>query len=233
MNELEKSFSFGGGTTHRLTCKNAATHFVENVLSKNLESENVWFPEHEIKLGINPEGPNLSEQKLNDFADNNPNDKGIIKHWYSNLRGAECERIFLEYLKRTPASVRFSLFHGFKREMFLSFTTNAPTHNLNKEYDFILILPEYKLIIFFEVKASSKENEKWEEQMKKAEEQLKKAETFFEELLVYVGEDMNTTKWTFLPVGVYPNVSQKVCVIEFISIFNFQRLFYNLFIIRF
>jgi len=230
MNELKKSFSFGGGTTHRLTCKNAATHFVENVLSKNLESENVWFPEHEIKLGINPEGPNLSEQKLNDFADNNPNDKGDIKTWFSNLRGAECERIFLmEYLKRTPASVRFSLFHGFKKEMFLSFTTNARTRNLNKEYDFILILPEYKLIIFFEVKASPKMNNKWQKEMKKAE-------TFFKELLVYVGEDINTTEWSFLPVGVYPNVSQssqKVCVIEFISIFNFQRLFYNLFIIRF
>ena len=227
MNELEKSFSFGGGTTLSLTCKEGATHFVENVLSKNLESENVWFPEHEINFGTNPEGPNLSEQELKDFADNNPNDKDDINSWYNNLRGAECERRFLmEYLKRTPASVRFSLFHGFKREMFLSFTTNAPTHNLNQEYDFILILPEYKLIIFFEVKASSKKNDKWEKQMEKAE-------TFFEELLVYVGEDMNTTKWTFLPVGVYPNVSQKVCVIEFISIFNFQRLFYNLFIIRF
>jgi len=113
------------------------------------------------------------------------------------------ERLVWDYLMRTPESVRSALFYGFKREMFLRFTTNAPTYNVNQEYDFILILPEYKLMLFLEVKADPKGNSKWEKQ-------LIKANDLFKELLEYVGEDTNTTEWTFLPVGVYPNVSQQV-----------------------
>ena len=205
MNKLKKYFSFGGGETIELTCLEAADRFVKNVLSKNLESENVQFPEHRIRLGTNPEGPNLLEQELELIADNmtNPIDKGNLKHWISNRRGAVCEKLVWDYLMRTPESVRSSLFYGFKREMFLRFTTNAPTYNVNQEYDFILILPEYKLMVFMEVKADHRGNSKWQTQMMKAND-------LFKELLEYVGEDTNTTEWTFLPVGVYPYVSQQV-----------------------
>jgi len=205
MNELKKYFSFGGGETLELTCSEAADRFVKNVLSKNLESENVRFPAHIIRLGTNPEGPNLLEQELEDIADKKTDsqEKGNLKQWIGNRRGAVYERLVWDYLMRTPESVRSALFYGFKREMFLRFTTNAPTYNVNQEYDFILILPEYKLMLFLEVKADPKGNSKWEKQ-------LIKANDLFKELLEYVGEDTNTTEWTFLPVGVYPNVSQQV-----------------------
>ena len=228
MNKLKKSFSFGGGETLELTCLEAADRFVKNVLSKNLESENVRFPEHRIRLGTTPEGPKLSPQELKDMADSktDPKEKNDLNQCITNRKGAECEVLVWDYLMRTPESVRYSLFHGFKREMFLRFTTNAPTYNINQEFDFILILPEYKLMLFIEVKADPRGNSKWEKQMKKAED-------FFKEVLEYVGEDINTTEWTFLPVGVYPNVSQQVLVIQFISIFNVQRLFSNPCNIRF
>ena len=205
MNELKKYFTFGGGETRELTCLEAADRFVKNVLSKNLESENVRFPEHRIRLGTNPEGPKLSSQELEDMADNKTDlqERGNLKQLKGNIRGAECERLVWDYLMRTPESVRSSLFYGFKREMFLRFTTNDPTYNVNQEYDFILILPEYKLMVFMEVKADHRGNSKWEKQMIKAN-------NLFKELLEYVGEDTNTTEWTFLPVGVYPNVSQQV-----------------------
>ena len=222
MNELKKYFTFGGGETRELTCFKAADRFVKNVLSKNLESENVRFPEHKILLGTNPEGPKLSEQELKAMADNmtDPKDKGNLKQWIGNRRGAECERLVWDYLMRTPESVRSSLFHGFKREMFLRFTTNAPTYNIQKEYDFILILPEHKLMFFLEVKADHRGNSKsWEEQMRNAKTDL------FNELLEYVGEDTNTTEWTFLPVGVYPNVSLQVFVNECILCLTFKDYF--------
>ncbi|XP_023341983.1 uncharacterized protein LOC111711780, partial [Eurytemora carolleeae] len=206
MNELKKYFTFGGGETRELTCFKAADRFVKNDLSKNVESENVRFPEHIIRLGTTPEGPKLSPQELKAMADNmtDPKEKGNLKQWIGHRRGAECERLVWDYLMRTPESVRSSLFYGFKREMFLRFTTNDPTHNKQKEYDFILMLPEYKLMLFLEVKADPGGNSKsWEEQMRKAKNDL------FKELLEYVGEDTNTTEWTFLPVGVYPNVSQQ------------------------
>ena len=205
MNKLKKYFSFGGGETIELTCLEAADRFVKNVLSKNLESENVRFPEHRIRLGTNPEGPKLSSQELEDMADNKTDlqERGNLKQLKGNIRGAECERLVWDYLMRTPESVRSSLFYGFKREMFLRFTTNDPTYNVNQEYDFILFLPEYKLMVFMEVKADPNGNSKWEKQMIKAND-------LFKELLEYVGEDTNTTEWTFLPVGVYPNVSLQV-----------------------
>ena len=205
MNELKKYFTFGGGKTRELTCLKAADRFVKNVLSKNLESENVRFPEHIIRLGVTPEGPKLSPQELEAMADNmtDSKDKRNFNLWIGNRRGAECERLVWDYLMRTPESVRSSLFYGFKREMFLRFTTNDPTYNVNQEYDFILILPEYKLMVFMEVKADHRGNSKWEKQMIKAND-------LFKELLEYVGEDTNTTEWTFLPVGVYPNVSLQV-----------------------
>ena len=205
MNELKKYFTFGGGETIELTCFDAADRFVKTVLSKNVESENVRFPEHRIRLGTNPEGPKLSSQELEDMADNKTDlqERGNLKQLKGNIRGAECERLVWDYLMRTPESVRSSLFYGFKREMFLRFTTNDPTYNVNQEYDFILFLPEYKLMVFMEVKADHRGNSRWEKQMIKAND-------LFKELLEYVGEDTNTTEWTFLPVGVYPNVSLQV-----------------------
>ena len=94
MNTLKKIFSFGGGETLELTCLEAADRFVKNVLSKNLESENLRFPEHRIRLGTTPEGPKLLKQELEERGNQitEPGEKILYNTHLTALKGAECER---------------------------------------------------------------------------------------------------------------------------------------------
>ena len=129
MNEVKKSFSFGGGETLELTCLEAADRFVKNVLSKNLESENVWFPEHIIRLGVTPEGPKLSEEKHEERGNQitEPREKILYNTYLTALKGNECEKAVWDYIIRTPSDVRCATFMSYDNKMFLQFTGASDT----------------------------------------------------------------------------------------------------------
>ena len=134
MNKLKKSFSFGGGETLELTCLEAADRFVTNVLSKNLKSENVRFPEHRIRLGVTPEGPVLSgkerEERGNQITE--PEEKILYNTTLTELKGAECERAVWDYIISTPSDVRCATFMSFDNKMFLQYTGASDTTKIKK-----------------------------------------------------------------------------------------------------
>ena len=129
MNKLKKSFSFGGGETIELTCLEAADRFVKNVLSKKLESENVRFPEHRIRLGTKPEGPKLPKQRLEERGNQitEPGEKKLFNHYLSDVKGKECEKAVWDYIIRTPSDVRCATFMSYDNKMFLQFTGASDT----------------------------------------------------------------------------------------------------------
>ena len=134
MNKLKKSFSFVGGETLELTCLEAADRFVTNVLSKNLKSENVRFPEHRIRLGVTPEGPVLSgkerEERGNQITE--PEEKILYNTTLTELKGAECERAVWDYIISTPSDVRCATFMSFDNKMFLQYTGASDTTKIKK-----------------------------------------------------------------------------------------------------
>ena len=134
MNKLKKSFSFGGGETLELTCLEAADRFVTNVLSKNLKSENVRFPEHRIRLGVTPEGPVLSgkerEERGNQITE--PEEKILYNTTLTEFKGAECERAVWDYIISTPSDVRCATFMSYDNKMFLQFTGASATTKIKK-----------------------------------------------------------------------------------------------------
>ena len=134
MNKLKKSFSFGGGETLELTCLEAADRFVTNVLSKNLKSENVRFPEHRIRLGVTPEGPVLSgkerEERGNQITE--PEEKILYNTTLTELKGAECERAVWDYIISTPSDVRCATFMSYDNKMFLQYTGASNTTKIKK-----------------------------------------------------------------------------------------------------
>ena len=103
MNKHKTLFSFGGGETKVLTCYEASDWFVKNVLTINLEKENVRFPEEKIRFGINPEIPKHSVQELKDHGRKHLNkaDSEKFGGFIGNYEGAECERIIWDYLIKT------------------------------------------------------------------------------------------------------------------------------------
>ena len=129
MNELKKYFTFGGGETRELTCLEAADRFVKNVLSKNLESENVRFPEHIIRLGVTPEGPKLSKQELEERGNKvtDTDEKNVYNTHLTALKGNECEKAVWDYIIRTPSNVRCATFMSYDNKMFLQFTGASDT----------------------------------------------------------------------------------------------------------
>ena len=129
MNNFKKSFSFGGGDTCDLTVLAAADWFVKNVLFKNLESENVRFPEHLIRLGTTPEGPKLSKQELEERRNQikEPEERKPYNHYSTDLKGAECEGLVWDYIISTPSDVRCATFKSYDNKMFLQFTEASTT----------------------------------------------------------------------------------------------------------
>ena len=129
MNEQKKFFSFGGGETKVLTCYEASDWFVKNVLTINLEKENVRFPEEKIRFGINPEIPKLPVQDLKDHGGKHLNKADFEKFggFIGNYEGAECEEIVWDYLIKTQEEIkiRTAMFHNFDQNMFLRFTSGA------------------------------------------------------------------------------------------------------------
>ena len=125
MNKHKTLFSFGGGETKVLTCYEASDWFVKNVLTINLEKENVRFPEEKIKFGINPEIPKHEVQDLKNHGATHLNKADIEKFggFIGNYEGAECERKTWDYLVKTQEEIktRTAMFHNFDQNMFLYF----------------------------------------------------------------------------------------------------------------
>ena len=129
MNELKKSFTCGGGETLELTCLEAADRFVKKVLSKNLKSENVRFPEHIFRRGTNPEGPKLLKQELEERGNQitEPGEKILYNTHLTALKGAECERAVWDYIISSPSNIRCATFMSYDNKMFLRFTGTPDT----------------------------------------------------------------------------------------------------------
>ena len=137
MNEQKKFFSFGGGETKVLTCYEASDWFVKNVLTINLEKENVRFPEEKIRFGINPEIPKLPIQDLKDHGGKHLNKADFEKFggFIGNYEGAECEEIVWDYLIKTQEEIkiRTAMFHNFDQYMFLRFTSDADKVEISRD----------------------------------------------------------------------------------------------------
>ena len=74
----------------------------------------------------------------------------------------------------------------------------------NQEYDYILLMPEYKKIIIIEVK--SNENGSGYGDAKK---QLEKGRQFFKKVFYYFGAE----DWEYVPILAFPNSTKQVDLI--------------------
>ncbi|XP_023347146.1 uncharacterized protein LOC111715972 [Eurytemora carolleeae] len=74
---------------------------------------------------------------------------------------------------------------------------NSVHHLPNQEFDFLLILPEYRFYCHLEVKAAEKVNGS-------CIDQLERGRSFFKMVQEYLGEE-EYKDWKFIPVSVFPN----------------------------
>ena len=132
-NKEVKCFNLGGGAEKKMTCDEAATRFVEEILGKDLSTSSVRFPEEKLSIGKIPV-PLQSEEEYMEKAEEILDPKKIqaFKIYWSQYFGDKAEFKVWEYLKRIPETPPTALLHNFDLKMFLLFTAKPDDEAVSK-----------------------------------------------------------------------------------------------------
>ena len=106
--------------------------------------------------------------------------------------GSRAEHEVWTYLTQISQSTRTALLSYYNTKMFYTLF-GLPRKQPEFEFDFLLIVAEYKIVVCLEVKAGFL-----------ARVRLEEGEYFYHEVLAAIGED-EYKDWEYIPVAVFPN----------------------------
>ena len=178
----------------------AADRFAKKYLP-DLRKVSVRFPEEWLSSGSYIQFPDLPPDKL----------KILLKHIFEeqveigekdrvglfivNVTGSRAKHEVWTYLTQISQSTRTALLSNYDPKMFYTLF-GLPEKQLQREFDFLLIVAEYKIVVCLEVEASPT--------LTRFLKYLKKGEDFYHEVLAAIGED-EYKDWEYIPVAVFPN----------------------------
>ena len=193
------SFLLGGGERRDYTPLQAADWFAQQYLPPDLSTNSVRFPEEKVDFGLDIQTPLFTTDKeWNEVSKGMFQDeKNHFNTHKTHFKGGKGELDVWKYLTRIPQSHTTALLHNYNLKMFKRFTGQP---EMNKEFDFILIFPDYRKFVVIEVKAGAKGSKDWVEQ-------LRKGEAFYNEVLAYIG--VKESDWEYIPVAAFPNAANK------------------------
>ena len=183
----------------------AADWFAKKYLP-DLRKVSVRFPEEWLSSGTTIQFPDLPPDKLNILLKHvEIGEKNAVGSFMGKVTLAKAEHEVWTYLTQISQSTRTALLFNYNTKMFYTLF-GLPEKQLQREFDFLLIVAEYKIVVCLEVQANPA--------LTRFLKYLKKGEDFYHEVLAAIGED-EYKDWEYIPVVVFPNVVSKYQVSYF------------------
>ena len=181
----------------------AADWFAKKYLP-DLRKVSVRFPEEWLSSGTTIQFPDLPPDKLNILLKHvEIGEKNAVGSFMGKVTLAKAEHEVWTYLTQISQSTRTALLSNYNTKMFYTLF-GLPEKQAEFDFDFLLIVAEYKIVVCLEVKVRPTVGL----------ENLKRGEDFYHEVLAAIGED-EYKDWEYIPVVVFPNVVSKYQVSYF------------------
>ena len=201
---VRQRFTFPGGESLELTPLEAATEFSKRWLPP-LNKKSIFVPETIVDHGHTTQAVFLSAEENMQLKSTIKDEKEKEKfHQLTNnhMRGSTSELKVWNYVTNSEAinKTLVTMLLSYKIKNFNLFLNHAHYEG-EQEFDIILILPEYKRFVMFEVKSFQETKT-----LKKPQAQLEKGNQFYEKVIGYLGRE-TFQSWEFIPVIALPNAS--------------------------
>ena len=198
-------FAFPGGENLELTPLEAAREFSKRWLPP-LNKKSVFVPETIVDHGHTTQAVFLSDVE-NMLLQSKIEDKKETEKFKlltnTHLRGSTSELQVWNYIKNSESinKTLVTMILSYKIKDFNYFLDYVPySAEGEQEFDIILVLPEYKCFIMFEVKSFQATKT-----LRKPQAQLENGFQFFQTIISYLGKE-EFQGWEFIPVIALPNV---------------------------
>ena len=160
----------------------------------DLREVSVKFPEEWLSSGTRIQFPDLPPDKLNELLKLKVErgERMAVSSFMGKVTRSRAKHEVWTYLTQISQSTRTALLSYYNTKMFYTLF-GLPRKQPEFEFDFLLIVAEYKIVVCLEVKAGFL-----------ARVRLEEGEYFYHEVLAAIGED-EYKDWEYIPVAVFPN----------------------------